>query len=144
MSIITVEKDGIPVGFSSRLKAIREKANKFLHHKLGSDELTEEEEGDTRLSIKKLPVVVDTSMGASDKVPINGGFTGRGKEKETVKVKEEKEEERTDDKSSGDEKPIVKVIKKEENTEEQDDNAKEDDDGKSKSETIKVDKNEKG
>lgn len=41
---MTVEKDGIPVGFSSSLKAIREKANKFLHHKLGSDELTEEEE----------------------------------------------------------------------------------------------------
>jgi hypothetical protein len=155
MSIITVEKDGIPVGFSSRLNAIREKANKFLHHKLGSDELAEEEEKETKLPIKKQPVVVDTSMGPSDKEPINGGFTGRDKEKEQkqkkVRVKEEEdkeEDERADDKSSGDEKPIVKVVKKEENTGEQDDNAKEDDDAadskKSKSETIKVDKNEEG
>ena len=143
MSIITVEKDGIPVGFSSRLKAIREKANKFLHHKLGSDEQTEEEEGGSRLPIKKPPVVVDTSMGPSDKDPIKGGFTGKDKEKETVKV-EDKEEEKADDKNLFNEKPQVKVVKKDESTGEQDDNAKEDDDEKSKSETIKVDKNEKG
>ena len=112
---------------------MREKASKFLHHKIGTNDYSEDVEP-TEEKVKepidrKGPAVdtVDTNMGASDKDAIKG----KGSWKKEIETEEEIVEGKGKSKSKGKGKGRGKgkqqKIKKVSEGE-QDDNAKEDDD----------------
>ena len=102
------------------MRAIRESANKFLHHKIGTNDYSEDvedKEDKEEKPTRKGPAVdtVDSNMGASGKDKITGNFRGKDRNKQ------EDEIEKVEVSKSKGKKP-----KKEKG--EQDDNAKEDDD----------------
>lgn len=94
------------------MRAIREKANKFLHHKIGTNDYSEDVE-DKEEKINRKGPTVDTDMGASGKDTVKGNYGGKDRNKQEDEI--EKVE-------------VSKVKKPKKEKGEQDDNAKVDDD----------------